>query len=239
MKFGINAKNMARGIVAIAMLGAACVANAFDFKWDGASYIPLGMQLRSDLILRMPEDVDGYWGEEQGAFTVQEVDGRTLSLRPRTDKTDQRFFIVGKVTRTVYIAHMSSDLKYYPIVNVLNAPSETLAMVKAAKAMSPLGLIRSMMRSEPPAGFQVSPSARVILNAAPYKLTAKAVWSSPEMTGVVVQITKNTQAREVKFVPENLQISIPEFGDLRVIAADRWDLNTDQPTTNSYFVFTR
>jgi hypothetical protein len=225
---------------ASAVLSSAAVAA--DVVYDPTRYIDVRLSLGNDTILQFPEDVA--WSAEQASKFDAAAMGpgsRTLIIRPKVEQ-EQRVFFRGASTGTIYLARFSTGSGYLPLINVV-APVTTATRsadeTRAAARMTIPGLLTAMMRESLPVGFERAPSTTVLLSQAPLQITAREVWASGRMTGVIVQVERNGSGEVVTIHPASIRLQVPELGTLRAFAADVWELSPDRPTTRGYFVFTR
>ena len=232
-----------RSMFYLALFGYASSAAGATVNWDGETLIPLGLEARSELVLRMPEPITKYWLEQAPEVSITVVDPKTLTVKPTTPTTEQRLFLRG-TTGKIYVAKLSTSLSYYPYVEVLDktvAPARDAGKgtASAAALTGPQSLMIAMMKKTPPVGFGVSASQRPILKTDDYAIQATAVWHSPTITGLVAKIERQGAiGREIRFSPTEIEVVIPEFGgSWFLIGADSWVLTDAKPATNMYFVF--
>jgi hypothetical protein len=212
---------------------------AYDFPWDGKTYIPVGLQERADTVLIFPEAVEPVWSEEPSLIQKVRVNATTLVLNPKVGNPEQRLFAIGRSSNTIYVARLSTELRYYPTVTVSNGPRELAQRVAQAPALDEITLARAMMRDERPPGFARTDSNRVLLEGNPYRITATELWSSPQLSGILGELSRSAGTVVAQFIPRNLVLRIPQLGVLRFVGADRYDLSPDHPTTRVYLVFGR
>lgn len=234
---------LGRLFVALSILAAgAGAALAVEVVHDPARYIDVKLQVGSDTLLQFPEDV--IWSAEQPSrFQVAPfgAGSRSLIVRPLAEQ-EQRVFFRGSDTNTLYLARFATGNDYLPVVTVrlpASPPSRTEEGARAAARMTVPSLLGAMMRHAVPSGFETAASKTVLLRQAPLSITARQVWSSSRMVGVVVLIAIEGPLSRVEIHPASIRLQIPEFGTLRAFAADRWELTSDQPTSQGYLVFTR
>lgn len=229
-------------VVAALCALVATGARAVDVVYDPNRYIDVRLALGSDTVLQFPEDV--YWSAEQGSkFDIAPMGAgsRTLIIRPKADQ-EQRVFFRGATSGTIYLARFSTSSGYVPVINVLAPIAASARGVDEARVASRLtipGLLTSMMRETLPLGFERAPSTTVLLKQAPLLITAREVWASSRMTGVIVLVERNGPAEVVNIHPATIRLQIPELGTLRAFAADAWELNAERPSVRAYLVFTR
>lgn len=227
-------------IPAITFAMAAASASALDFNWNGERYIPVGVDELSYTALELPEPHGKYWSEAPSRIQIEEAGPNRFIIRPKGDNPEQRLFIVGAETNALYIARISNGIPYDPVVRVHNAAMVAQQQIEASKEMTPMRLIRTMFINQPPAGFEVQPSSTVLLDTPPYRITAREVWSSPTLTGIVADVEKNTPAAAVQFNPTSIQLQIPSLGRLRLVSADKWRLDGGlNRRIRAYLVFAR
>jgi len=222
--------------------GFAAGACAATFTWDGRTYIPLGLQAQSQSVLRFPERLSGYVVEDPAAVHVLTIDERTLSFSPRNAAVDARVILRGE-SGALYIARASTNLRFYPLLEIERSAGTgddeaPQRHGSPAAPLTPVSVMMSLMQGRPPAGFRVSPSARSILQTGEFRLSSEQVWSSPFVTGIVASVQRTAAAGvRVEIDPDRIEIVIPELGQLRVIAADRYVLDDRNPNTAAYLVF--
>lgn len=218
----------------------AVASNAGEVQWDGRTYIPVGIRQRSDVVLRFDEPIKYFWSEAPSKVEIHTIGKRTLVLRATTDHPQQRLFVEGGDTHTVFVAHLSRRLPYAPTITVVNAQVQGVAPA-STDASSASGniiqMMKVMMRGVPVSGVSIRPSKTVLLDQAPYQIRAISVWKSLGTTGIIATVTKNTPLPAVTFRPQDIQIVIPSLGLLRGIGADRWDLTATEPRLTAYLVF--
>ncbi len=228
----------------LALFGYASTSAAASFAWDGTTAIPVGLQARSETVLRMPERIAKYWSEDAPAISVSPVDTRTFSIKPIAVETEQRLFMRGESGK-IFVAKVSTALSHYPVIEVRDVTPTDPATKdgsppRSLSALSPTSLLVKMMRSETAAGFSVARSERRILTSDQFVVDAREVWSSPVMTGIVTRITRVAPAgTRVELKPAAMEIFSPELGQFRLIGADRWVLDDETPETVGYLVFTK
>ena len=239
-----NDGGLLRTTLFLALFGYASTGAGATVNWDGETLIPLGLQPRSEAVLRMPVDIVKYWLEEASTVSITAANPRTFTIKPTVPSTEQRLFLLGPNGK-VYIAKLSTAMDYYPYTEVVDKTVVTEISATAAKPAGgaalplPEAVLVAMMRNEPPAGFGVAASNREILKTDDYLIRASAVWSSPTMTGVLAQVDRQgALGREIKLSPTQIEVVIPEFGGAcALIAADNWKLTDTAPRTKMYFLF--
>jgi len=224
-----------RGVAALLLVATMAAAQAADIEWDGTNYLRVPVRLGSDTRLAMPEPFDDAW-EHDDEISASLLDARTLIIRPRTAKIEQRLTLRGRVTGTLYLARVSSSLPYTPVVTV-HGP--TRADGEAGNGLSVTALLRALMLGSAPAGFSVEKTSRVLLNEAPYHVVAEQFWQSFRQSGVIARVTSTVPQRTVPIVPANIQILVPQLGALRAMAADAYEIGPQQISTRIYLVYGR
>jgi hypothetical protein len=228
----------------LALFGYASAGSGASVNWDGETLIPIGLEPRSEAVLRMPEPITKYWVEEEQAVSISAVDARTLTIKPMVATTEQRLYVRGN-TGKIYIAKLSTNLGYYPYVEVLDQTAAREGAAASPKPttlhtqLGPEGLLLAMMKNLPPPGYAVETSTRDILKTDDYLIRAKALWRASAMTGLIATIERQgATGREVRVSPNEIEVVIPEFGGAyRYIGADRWVLSDTTPQSTMYFVF--
>lgn len=229
-----------QAIMGVALLLASWQASAMDFNWTGDKYIPVGVNAFSYTVVQFPEPIAVKFSEAPSRVEIKSAGDNRLIIRPTSDNPEQRLFVVGKKTNTLYIAKISTELPYSPIVRVHDAAQSAQERLQETREMTPVRLIKAMFLNEPPAGFAVAASHRLLLNEAPYRMTARSVWSSPSMVGIIAEVDKNTPAPAVQFDPLQIHIVAPQLGRLRLISADKWRLdNGINQRLTAYMVFVK
>jgi len=216
----------------------ANTAHAAEAIWDGSTYLQVPVRVGSDTRLVMPEPFDDSW-ERESDVACTLLDPRTLIIRPRSSTIEQRLTLRGRRTGTLYLAHVSSSLPYAPIVTVRNSMTGHGDSSAGHAPPGVLGLLKAMMQGHTPAGYQVQRSERVLFDQAPYRIVAQEVWRSRRQTGILAQISTVSPSQPIPIVPANLLIRIPELGSLRALAADDFELRTNQLSTNVYLVYVK
>jgi hypothetical protein len=224
-----------RGVAASLLAATLASVQAADIEWEGTSYLRVPVRLGSDTRLVMPEPFDDAW-EHDEEISASLLDARTLIIRPRAAKIEQRLTLRGRDSGTLYLARVSSALPYTPVVTV-HAPNPGGAAPEAGARLSVLALLRAMMLRAVPPGFRVEKTSRVLLDQPPYKVTAEQLWQSFGQAGVIARVTSTLPQRVIPIVPANIQIQIPQLGALRALAADDYELGPDQPSSRIYIVY--
>jgi hypothetical protein len=225
--------------VAIAVIASPVIASADTIVWTGKEYIPLGVRIHDLTELVMPGPIATWWSEAPNRVTIKPVPGtdNVLTVRAASKNPSQRLFVRGK-NGTIYVADVSRKLPYQPIVKVENAQSSFVAEARQAKKISPETLMRAMIKGQTMPGFSARKTNAVIMNTPPYRIVAKAIVQSPEMTGIIAQWQKDSLQPEVRFNPATFKISLPGAGKIRMISTNQWTLRSGQVAT-MYMVFTR
>jgi hypothetical protein len=224
--------------VAVSMLAATLAnAQAVDIEWDGTSYLRVPVRLGSDTRLVMPEPFDDAWEHDEDVSATL-LDAHTLIIRPRTAKIEQRLTLRGRSSGTLYLARVSSELPYAPVVTV-HARTGSGGIPESAVGLSVTALLRAMMLGAVPPGFRVEKSSRVLLDQAPYRVVAEQLWQSLDQAGVIARVTSTLPQRIVPIVPANIQIQIPQLGALRAMASDDYELGPGQISCQIYIVYAR
>ncbi len=223
---------MAAAVAATALAARSDAAEV----WDGSNYLRVPVRFGSDTRLVMPEPFDDAW-ERDTEVACTLLDAHTLIIRPRTASIEQRLTLRGRQSGTLYLARVSSALRYAPVVMVRNAALLRDEAAKSGTAPTVVGLLKAMMQGVVPPGFQIERTRRVLLDEPPYRIIAQQVWRSGRQTGVLAELTSTVPQRTVALVPANIRIRIPELGTLRAMAADRFELDAGQPSTPVYLVY--
>jgi hypothetical protein len=226
-----------RGVAASMLAATLASVQAADIEWEGTSYLRVPVKLGSDTRLVMPEPFDDAW-EHDEEISASLLDARTLIIRPRTAKIEQRLTLRGRDSGTLYLARVSSALPYTPVVTV-HAPNLGGAASDSGARLSVLALLRAMMLRAVPPGFRVEKTSRVLLDQPPYKVTAEQLWQSFGQAGVIARVTSTLPQKAIPIVPANIQIQIPQLGALRALAADDYELGPEQPSSRIYIVYGR
>jgi len=216
----------------------APTAHAAEAIWDGSNYLQVPVRMGSDTRLVMPEPFDDSW-EHESDVACTLLDPRTLIIRPRNGAIEQRLTLRGRRSGTLYLAHVSSALPYTPVVTVRNIVAGRSDSGSGRAPPGVLGLLKAMMQGHTPAGYQVQHTERVLLDQAPYRIVAQEVWKSRRQTGILAQISTASPSQPLPIVPANLLIRIPELGSLRALAADEFELRSNQLSTNVYLVYVK
>jgi hypothetical protein len=224
-------------------------ASARDIVWDGKTYLSIGLQARSDTVVKFPEPVFRS-AEQESAFEAAEFGdgGQTFIFTPK-QQTEQRIFFRGATTGTIFIARVSTSIPYEPFLNVVNRISNVDTLTTNASNATPAtasspgaqltNFVKSMMQGIRPSSFEQIKADQMLLDAGTFRITATHAWRSANTTGVFVRIIKTTPAPEIRIIPEEISLKSQVLGDLRMFGADRWILNDQQTTTNGYLIFTR
>jgi len=93
-------------MVALVLAATMAVARAADIEWDGTSYLRVPVRLGSDTRLVMPEPFDDAW-EHDDEISATLLDARTLIIRPRTAKIEQRLTLPAGQSPARGAAHPS------------------------------------------------------------------------------------------------------------------------------------
>jgi hypothetical protein len=226
-------------LLAFALLAAAmAVAHGLDLPWDGTRYLRVPVRLGSDTRLVMPEPFDDAW-EHDDEISATLLDARTLIIRPRVARVEQRLTLRGRQSGTLYLARISSSLPYTPLVIVQATASRVNLPEDGTGEVTVTALLKSMMLGTVPAGFRAEKSSRVLLDEAPFRIVAEQLWQSPRQAGVIARLHSTLPQRAVALVPANVQIRIAQLGSLRAMAAEDYELGPDLPSTRVYLVYGR
>jgi hypothetical protein len=220
-------------------LFAATLAGAqgADLEWDGSNYLRVPVKLGADTRLVMPEAFDDAWEHDDEIFATL-LDARTLIIRPRTAKVEQRLTLRGRTSGTLYLARVSSALPYTPVV-IVHTSNPRSEVAESGVGLSVTALLRAMMLGAVPSGFRVQNSSRVLLEQSPYRVVAEQVWQSFNQAGVIARLTSMLPHRTVPLVPANILIQIPQLGALRAMAADNYELGPERSWSRIYIVYGR
>jgi len=232
-------RRLATGLIVLLWVYVAGGALANDVIYDGRRYIDVPLQLGSDTIINFPEDVS--WSAEQPSrFEIKPFGTgfRSLIVRPLADQ-EQRVFFKGNASGQIYLARFATGGSYLPIVNVRSGATLAEEQYRASSKVSIPGLLRSMMGSGTSPGFERVATNRVLLQQAPLVITAREVWASPQLVGIIVELQLTGGAPAVEIRPAGIRIDIPDLGALRAFAADAWELTAARPTARGYLVFSR
>jgi hypothetical protein len=122
---------------------------------------------------------------------------------------------------------LSSSLPFVPFRNVIDGTVSAQEERVAAAGVTQLGLMKAMMTANgiPPSGFEEQPSSTTLLDMAPFKIVASSVWSSPSMVGIIATLSSTIPGATIPIVPTNIQLKVPQFGALRIMGADSWELS--------------
>lgn len=218
---------------------AAGGALASEVVHDGRRYIDVPLQLGSDTVLNFPEDVS--WSAEQPSrFDIKPFGAgfRSLIVRPLAEQ-EQRVFFRGNTSGQIYLARFATGASYLPIITVRSGAAQAEEQYRTAARASIPSLLRAMMAGGAAPGFERARSSRVLLSQAPLTITAREVWSAPQLVGIIVELELAGGAPALEIRPAGVRIDIPELGALRAFAADAWELTVTQPRTRGYLVFSR
>lgn len=227
----------ARALTGYLLAAALAGAQGTDLEWNGSSYLRVPVKLGADTRLVMPESFDDAWEHDDEIFATL-LDARTLIIRPRTAKVEQRLTLRGHTSGMLYLARVSSALPYTPVV-IVHTPNLRGEAAESGAGLSVTALLRAMMLGAVPPGFRVESSARVLLEQSPYRVVAEQVWQSFGQAGVIAKITSTLPHRTVPLIPANILIQIPQFGTLRAMAADDYELGPEQSWSRIYIVYGR
>jgi hypothetical protein len=234
----MNLRRLVRGVISVLALAPAGV-QAVDIEWDGTSYLRIPVRIGSDTRLVMPEPFDDAW-EHEDEVTASLLDANTLIIRPRVAKVEQRLTLRGRSSGALYLARVSSALPYTPLVVVHGSTFRNAAEnPESSNGLSIAALLRAMMLGIVPHGFRAEKSSRVLLDQPPYRVVAEHLWHSFRQTGVIARVTSTLPKNTVPIVPANIQIQIPQFGPLRAMSADEYELSPEQPFSRLYIVYAR
>lgn len=223
-----------RTVLFMALFSFSTLSNAATFHWDGRTFIPLGLQARSETVLRMPEAIESWWPEE-ATLNANTIDERTLSFSPKSANVEQRVFLRGESGK-LYLAKASTRLKYTPLIQVIDVSVKGPA--EGPPEITPDYLMLKLMRNERPAGFAAAKSTRRLLESGEYRIDALEVWASPRATGILATLTRaSAPGTTVEVHPAEIELYIPDLGTLRWIGADKWALDDAVPATRAYLVF--
>lgn len=214
-------------------------ALASDVVYDGRRYIDVPLQLGSDTVLNFPEDVS--WSAEQPSrFEIKPFGNgyRSLIVRPLADQ-EQRVFFKGNASGQIYLARFATGTAYVPIVTVRSGATLAEEQFRSAAKMSIPGLLRAMMGGGGAPGFEKVATDRVLLQQAPLLITARQVWASPQLVGIIVELQLTGAAPAVEVRPASIRIDISDLGTLRAFSADAWELTAVRPSVRGYLVFSR
>lgn len=226
--------------LAVAGLIGASTAFADDFVWTGKSYIPIPAHYNQDVIISFPEPVTASF-QQPSANDVSDWDDHSKVIRPKVADQEQRAMFRGKKSGKTYIAKVSAKLPFVPHRNVIDGTAEAVDERVTVAGVTHLGLMKAMMTPNgiPPQNFEEQFSQKVMLDMAPFKVTATNVWSSPNMVGITATLASTIPGATIPIVPTNIQIRVPEYGLLRVMGADSWELSPEYPSTRIYLIFAR
>lgn len=228
--------------VLCAMTGllATTKAHADDFVWTGKSYIPIPAHYNQDVIISFPEPVTASF-QQPSANEVSDWDEHSKLIRPKVADQEQRAMFRGIKSGNTYIAKVSAKLSFVPHRNVIDGTAAAVEERVSAAGITHLGLMKAMMTPDgiPPQNFEEQLSKKVMLDIAPFKVTANSVWTSPNMVGITATLASTIPGATIPIVPTNIQIRVPEYGSLRVMGADSWELSPEYPSTRIYLIFAR
>lgn len=220
-------------------LCAVFTAGAADLVWDGKSYLNIGLRLGADTTIVFPEPVE-VSAENDTAFERAEssTDARIMAIRPLSAQ-EQRVTFIGTQTKTVYLARFSTRGGYAPLYRIQSKVAQQQARIESASQTTPAALMRAMMADAIAAGFERRPLVQPLIAGPEYKIISTEIVESPRMTGLIATISLNPSVASALVRPGDISIQIPSLGQVRMMGADRWDLNADSRTTTGYFVFSR
>lgn len=215
------------------------VAAAQTVTWTGKQYIPVPVRRHDLTELVMPDAIATWWDEAPDRIDVSPVPGtkNILSIRALSKNPSQRLFIRGE-NGTIYMADISRKLPYTPMVKVRNATTSFHNELNAAAKTTPETFMRALIRGNVMPGFSAKRVNTIIMDAPPYKIVAKAIVSSPEMTGIIATWEKDSLQPKVRFNPVTFTVRIPGAGKLRMVSTNQWTLSQGQKAT-MYMIFTR
>jgi hypothetical protein len=217
---------------------AMAAARALEPAWDGTRYLKIPVQFGSDTRLVMPEPFDDAW-EHDEEISATLLDARTLIIRPRLARVEQRLTLRGRQSGILYLARVSSSLPYAPLVTVPAAPTPPRLPQDGTGDVTVTALLKAMMLGAVPAGFRAEKSSRVLLDEAPFRIVAEQLWQSPRQAGVIAHLQSTLPRQAVTLVPANIQIRIAQLGSLRAMAAEDYELGPDRIATRIYLVYGR
>lgn len=232
-------KNAFKLAVAVCVTFLCLAASATDLIWDGKTYLNIGLRLGADTAIVFPEPVE-ISAENPSAFEEVEsnTDARILAVRPLTAQ-EQRVTFIGTQTKTVYLARFSTREGFSPLYRIQSKVADQQARTERASQTTPASLMRAMMADTIPPGFERRPLVQPLLSGPEYKIVSTEIVESPRMTGLIVTISLNASVASALVRPGDISIQIPSLGQVRMMGADRWDLDADSRTTTGYFVFSR
>jgi hypothetical protein len=223
---------------ALGLNSFAVPAGAVEIAWDGATYLRIPVKIGSDTRLVMPEPFDDAW-EHDDQVSATLLDARTLIIRPRTPRVEQRLTLRGRSSGTLYLARVSSSLPYTPLVKVQAGGPGLRGAADAPGETSVTSLLKAMMLGAAPAGFKVEKSSRVLLDQTPFRIVAEQVWQSARQAGVIARLHSTLPKQQLPLVPAQIKIGIAQLGSLRAMAADDYLLGPDADSTRVYLVYAR
>lgn len=226
-------------LVAVLASLLAGAAAARDLIWDGRTYLDVGLQLGADSTLVFPEPVE-YSAENDSAFELAEStsDPRIVTIRPRVLQ-EQRVTFIGTKSKTVYLARFSTRSTYSPLYRIRDRVQLQAAQAQATGQLTPTSLLKLMMAGAPAQGVAIRKHAQDLVAGQEYRIAAVELWETPSMTGVVATATLLPNVGGLTVRPSDISLKIPALGQLRMMGADRWELQPDVPTATVYFVFTQ
>ncbi len=225
-------------VAALAVLAAGATC-ARDLVWDGRTLLDVGLQLGADSTLVFPEPVE-YSAENDAAFELAEstTDARIMTVRPKALQ-EQRVTFIGTRSKTVYLARFSTRASYSPIYRIRGKVELEATQAAASAQLSPTSLLRLMMAGAPANGVSVRKQAQDLVVGPEYRIGSLEMWQTPGMTGIVGTVTLLPQVAAATVRPSDITLKIPALGQLRMMGADRWDLQPDLRSATVYFVFTQ
>lgn len=227
-----------RTALMLTLFGYAVATPGATYEWQKDVLIPVGLEPQSETVLRIPEPIKSYFLENASVVSISEADPRSLAIKPLVGETEQRLFVFGESTN-LYVAKLSTKLRHVAVIDVQH-PAGATPVAQQQGSISSTYLMIQMAQNQRVPGFSVTPWTRQILASEQYIITGEQVWSSPSMTGVVAKFSRAPGvSTEVRINPEAIQISIPAFGRLRTLMADRWVLDNTKDTSIAQLVFTK
>ncbi|MDT8992869.1 hypothetical protein RQP54_18490 [Curvibacter sp. APW13] len=225
-------------LLALLLLGSI-VSHATDLVWDGKTYLDIGLRMGADTSVVFPEPVE-MSAEITSAFSMvtSTTDERILSIRP-LQLQEQRVTFIGTKTKTIYLARFSTRAPYSPLYRVKDGTAIEAARVAATAKLSPTGMMKALMGGQPINGVSTRQHKQEIVVGPEYRIMATEIWESPTITGVIGTLVLRPEIQSTTVRPGDISLKIPAFGNLRMMGADRWDLDRDVPSTTVYFVFTK
>lgn len=231
--------NLRNIVLVVSALSLSASLYAADLVWDGKTYLDIGLQMGSDTTLILPEPVE-ISSEIPSAFESIESqsDPRIMVIRP-AKAHEQRVTFVGTKSKTVYLARFSTRSTYAPLYRIKDGTAVEAARLAATTKLSPTSLMKSMMAGQQVNGVSAKKRKQDLIAGSEYKITATEVWETPSMTGIIATATLQPGLEGITIRPSDVSLKVPSYGNLRMMGADRWDLDSDVPYTTVYFVFTR